>query len=48
MLLANRAVAEYVSKIKVKQRADLSYRTHDDPDPESKKKPLWHLRTARV
>jgi ribonuclease R len=35
MLLANRAVAEYVSKIKVnKEPIPFSYRTHDDPDPE--------------
>jgi ribonuclease R len=35
MLLANRAVAEYVSKIKVnKEPLPFSYRTHDDPDPE--------------
>jgi ribonuclease R len=35
MLLANRTVAEYVSKIKVnKEPIPFSYRTHDDPDPE--------------
>ncbi len=35
MLLANRAVAEYVSKIKVnKEPLPFSYRTHDDPDTE--------------
>ena len=38
MLLANRAVAEYVSKIKVnKEPIPFSYRTHDDPDPEKLK-----------
>jgi ribonuclease R len=35
MLLANRTVAEYVSKIKVnKEPIPFSYRTHDDPDAE--------------
>jgi ribonuclease R len=35
MLLANRTVAEYVSKIKMnKEPIPFSYRTHDDPDPE--------------
>ncbi|MEQ1553005.1 MAG: ribonuclease R [Ferruginibacter sp.] len=38
MLLANRTVAEYVSKIKVnKEPIPFSYRTHDDPDPEKLK-----------
>ena len=35
MLLANRAVAEYVSKIKSNgEPIPFSYRTHDEPDPE--------------
>jgi ribonuclease R len=35
MLLANRAVAEFVSKTKVNKEAiPFSYRIHDDPDPE--------------
>ncbi|MCY7292514.1 MAG: ribonuclease R [Ferruginibacter sp.] len=38
MLLANRTVAEYVSKIKMnKEPIPFSYRTHDDPDPEKLK-----------
>ena len=38
MLLANRTVAEYVSKIKVnKEPIPFSYRTHEDPDPEKLK-----------
>jgi ribonuclease R len=35
MLLANRAVAEFVSKTKVNKEAiPFSYRIHDDPDPD--------------
>jgi ribonuclease R len=35
MLLANRAVAEYVGKIKVnKESLPFSYRIHDEPDPD--------------
>lgn len=38
MLLANRSVAEYVSKIKVnKEPIPFSYRTHDEPDEEKLK-----------
>ena len=38
MLLANKAVAEYVSKIKSNgEPIPFSYRTHDEPDPEKLK-----------
>lgn len=38
MLLANRAVAEYVSKIKVnKEPMPFPYRTHEEPNPEKLK-----------